>query len=137
MREIKLFIIGAKVCEKIKHLIKGAIRLGIGFINLVQNNDWPQTQSKRLGCHKFSLWHRAFGGIDQQDNTVHHAQNTLNLTAEIGVARRVDDIDPLACPFERCAFGQNRNAAFAFDVIAVHRPFGHGLIFAKRARLFK
>ena len=39
-----------------------------------------------LGEHELGLRHRAFGGVDQQEHAVDHAEDALDLAAEVGVA---------------------------------------------------
>src|SRR3546814_6931561 len=70
-------------------------------------------------------------------------QNALDLAAEVGVTRRIDDIDPrrvralmaLRRPFDRGAFGENGDPALLFDVARIHRAFLDTLILAERPRL--
>ena len=73
MWEIQLIICRIQRREQIKTFVQRTIRFRIGFINLVQHNNWAQSHGQRFGCHEFCLWHRAFGGIHQQHNTVYHA----------------------------------------------------------------
>ena len=136
-REIQLVIVSAKVGEQVKHLVQRARGFGVRLVHLVQHHDRPQPQRQRLRGHEFCLRHRPFGRIHQQHNPVHHRQDPLHLAAEIGVTGGIDDVDPRALPFQRGTFGQDRDPAFAFNVIAVHRPFGNGLIVAERSRLFQ
>jgi hypothetical protein len=56
-----------------------------------------KTDLQSLADHELGLRHRALGGVDQHDGAVHHRQDTLDLAAEVGVARGVDDVD--AVPF--------------------------------------
>ena len=81
------------------------------------------------------MWHWAFGGINQQDNTINHGQNALNLTAEIGVARRVDDVDAGVFPLNGGYFRQNGDPALALDVVGIHRPFSDALVITELAGL--
>ena len=53
------------------------------------------------------------------------------------MAGRVNDVDAGGFPFHRGGFGQNGDAALAFQIIAVHGALGHGLIGTKSARLFQ
>ena len=85
MREIKLFVAGAKVGER-SNTRSGHCRVGGGLVDLVQHHDGLQPQRQRLGCHELGLRHRAFGGIDQQADAIDHRQDALDLAAEIGVA---------------------------------------------------
>ena len=49
--------------------------------------------AQRLAGHELGLRHRPFGGIDQHQDAVDHAEDALDLAAEIGMAGRVDDVD--------------------------------------------
>jgi hypothetical protein len=97
MREIELVLVGVERGEEVEHLVERAVGLGIGLVDLVQHHDGTQAEGQRLLRDELGLRHRAFGGIDQQDDPVHHAQDPLHLAAEIGVAGGVDDVD--AVPF--------------------------------------
>jgi hypothetical protein len=136
-REIQLLVIGAEIGEHVEHLVQRPVRLGVGLVDLVQHHDRPQPQRQRLRGDKFGLRHRPLGGIDQQHHTIDHRQDPLDLAAEIGVAGRVDDVDPRVLPLDRGAFGQDGDAALALDVIAVHRALGHSLALAEGAGLFQ
>src|SRR5262249_39486327 len=66
---------------------------------------------------------------------VDHSQNALDFSAEVGVARRVDDVQLRAAPAYGRILGENGDAALALEGVGVHHPFGDHLIFTKRARL--
>ncbi len=137
MREFKLFVGRVKAGEKVETFVQCAVRLGVGLVDLVQHNDRTQAQLQRLGGHEFGLWHRAFSRVDQQDNTVDHRQDALHLAAKVGVAGGVDDVDACVVPDDRGRLGKDRDAALALQVVAVHRAFGCGLVFAIGAGLFQ
>ncbi len=137
MREIKLVVIRAEVGEEVEHFVQRAIRFGIGLVDLVQHHDRAQAKGERLGGDEFRLRHRAFGGIDQQDNAIDHRQDAFNLAAEIGVAGGVDDVDAAALPFDGGGLGKDGDAAFAFQIVGIHRPFRDRLVFAECAGLFQ
>ena len=108
---------------------------GVGPVDLVDHDDRPQAVAQRLAEHEFGLRHRPFGGVDQDQHAVDHAEDALDLAAEIGMAGRVDDVDAHVMPHHRGAFRQDRDAALAFELVRIERPFGYLLIGAKRARL--
>jgi hypothetical protein len=81
------------------------------------------------------LRHRPFGRVHQQERAVDHRQDPLHLAAEIGVARRVDDVEALVLPIHRRAFGQDGDAAFALQVAGIHGAFCHCLMCLDGARL--
>ena len=49
--------------------------------------------AERLLQHEAGLRQRPLRGVDQQQDAVDHRQRALDLAAEVGVARRVDDVD--------------------------------------------
>jgi len=51
------------------------------------------------------------------------------------VAGRVDDVDARVFPVHRRAFCENGDAAFALEIIRIHRALGNFLVFAERAGL--
>src|SRR6185436_7361958 len=66
-----------------------------------------------------------------------HAEHALDLAAEVGVARRIDDVDPRALPRHGGALGEDRDAALALEVVRVHRALGDDLAGAERAGLLE
>ena len=92
---------------------------------------------ERLADHELGLRHRPFGGVDEHDRAVDHRQDALDLAAEIGVAGRVDDIDPHVLPHHRRRLGENGDAALALEVVRIHDPLGDPLVVAERARLLQ
>jgi hypothetical protein len=137
--EVQLFFGGADGGEQVEGFDMDAVGIGVGAVNLVDAQDRTQAHLQRLGQHELGLGHDALFGVNQQDAAVHHAQDALDLAAEVGVARGVDDVDAgfacLAMPEHARALGQDGDAAFALLVIGVHGPLGGGLIGAENAGL--
>ena len=80
---------------------------------------------------------RPFRRIDENDRTVHHIEDPLDLATEVGVARRIDDIDAHVFPHQRGALGQDRNPALALEILRVHDQLLHLLIGAEDAGLLE
>ncbi len=72
---------------------------------------------ERLLGHEPGLWHRSVHGIDQEQHGVDHRQDALDLAAEIGVARRIDDIDPIAPPAQGGIFREDGDPSFALEIV--------------------
>ena len=115
------------------------VGIGVGAVDLVEAEDRAQAHLQRLGQHELGLGHDAFFGVDQEDAAVHHAQDALDLAAEVGVAGGVDDVDAglarLAVPEHRGALGQDGDAALALLVVGVHGALGRRLVGAEDAGL--
>jgi hypothetical protein len=63
------------------------IGTAVGFVDLVDDYDRLETKGNRLLKHEAGLWHGAFEGIHQQQNTVCKVQNTLHFTTKVAVTR--------------------------------------------------
>ena len=95
------------------------------------------TQLQRLLQHEAGLRHGALRRIDEQQNTVDHLEDTLDLAAEIGVARGIDDVDFRSLIMHGGILGQNGNAALTLQIARVHHAVHHSLILAVDAALLE
>ena len=83
---------------------------------------------ERLAQHEPGLRQRTLRGVDQQQHAVDHGQAALDLAAEVGVTRRVDDVDDRHAAVGVVAvhggvLGQDRDALFLLQVTGVHQAF--------------
>lgn len=78
----------------------------IRTVDLVDRNDRTQADFQRLANNELRLWHWTFSSINENDSAVHHREDTLNFTAEVGVARRVDDVDTRVFQTTEVAFAR-------------------------------
>src|SRR5699024_5873589 len=116
----------------------------IGAVGLVNRDDHGKLGFQCLGQHEAGLRKGAFRGIDKQHDAINHGQAALDLAAEIGVARGVNNIDDqigaiftLALAVNRSVFGQNGNAALALLVIGVHDAVRVVAVFTECAGLLQ
>ena len=116
-------------------LVEHFVRPGVGAVDLVDDDDRLQAALERLGEHEPRLRHRAFGRVDQHQRPVGHAQHALDLAAEVGVARRVDDVDLHALVGDGDVLGQDRDAALALQVVGVEDAVADELAVAELAAL--
>ncbi len=136
-REVQLLFGRAELVEQIEGLVDHPFGARARTVDLVDHDNGLQTQGQRLSRHETGLRHRTFDRIDQQQHRVDHRQHALDFTAEVRVARRVDDIDMGTFVFDRAVLCENRDAAFFFDVVRVHHALGDLLVFSERAGLAK
>ena len=136
-REVELLLAGVERREQVEHLVDDFGRARVGTVDLVDDDDRLQADLERLGDHEFGLRQRAFGGVDQHQRAVHHVQDALDLTAEIGVAGGVDDVDAGVLPLHRGRLGQNGDAALALQIVGVHGAIRHLLVLAERTGLLE
>ena len=109
----------------------------VGAVDLVDDDDGLEPDLERLGHHELGLRQRPFGGIDQHQSAIDHVEDALDLAAEIGVARRVDDIDARVLPEDRGHLGEDGDAALALEVVGIHGALGDALVLAERAGLLQ
>ncbi len=108
-----------------------------GLVDLVDADDRLQADLQSLADDELGLRHRSLGRVDEHDRAVDHRQDALDLAAEIGVARRVDDVDARGPPDDRGRLGENGDAALALEVVRIHHPLGDALVVAEGARLLQ
>ena len=121
--EIQLVVRRVEVAHQVKHLFLHLIRTTVEFIYLVDDHDGFQTDLKCFLQHKTGLRHRTFKGIYQQQYTVCHVQHTFHFTSEISVPRSVNDVDFRAFVVDGNVLGQDRDTAFAFQIVVVQDQF--------------
>ncbi len=92
---------------------------------------------ERLAEHEAGLRERALGGVHEQHHPVHHRQAALDLAAEVGVARGVDEVELHVAVADRRVLGEDRDAALALLVHRVHDQVGEplGLVGGEHAGL--
>ena len=74
---------------------------------------------------------------DIEQNLFNEIWRTLNLAAEIGMARGIDDVDFRSLIMHGGILGQNGNAALTLQIARVHHAVHHGLVLAVDAALLE
>ncbi len=134
-RELDLVVVGAEVDEQLVDRVEDLRRPGVAAIDLVDRDDDRQAAGHRLAQHVAGLGQRALGGVDEQEDAVDQEQAPLDLAAEVGVAGRVDDVEPDAVVVDGRLLGQDRDPLLALEVHRVEDPVDDGLVGPERARL--
>ena len=127
-RRVELLVGRLQVDEQAEHLVVHPERLGVGPVDLVDGDDGPEPQRQRLSGDEAGLRHRPLGRVHQDQDPVHHAQDPLDLATEIGVARRVHDVDLHALPAHGRVLGQDRDPPLPLQRVGVHDPLFHLLV---------
>ena len=109
----------------------------VGAVDLVDDDDDAVTQLQRAGEDETRLRHGALSGVDEQDNAVDHLEDTLDLAAEVGVARGIDNVDLGVAVADGGVFGEDRDAALTLEVVRIHNAVDDLLIFAVHAALLE
>ncbi len=130
-REVELVVGGVERGEQVEDLVDDFRDAGVRPVDLVDRHDRLQPDLERLADHELGLRHRTLGRVDEHDDAVDHREDALDLAAEIGVARRVDDVDAGVLPDDRGRLGEDGDAALLLEVVRVHRPFLDPLVVAE------
>ncbi len=117
--KIELFLAGALLDERVEDLVEHLVRPRVGAVDLVDHHDRPDVAGERLAEHELRLGHRPFEGVDQHQRPVGHLESPLDLAAEIGVARRVDQVDLDFAVVDRDVLGEDRDPSLSLQVVGV------------------
>ena len=115
-------------------------------IGLVHAQDNRQLGFQSLAQHEAGLRQRAFGCVDEQHDAINHGDATLDLAAEIGVTRSIDDVEGDA--FRMAVLGGQRtgvlhsgvlgedgDALLTFQIIGIHHTIRNFLTFVEHVGL--
>ena len=134
-REVDLAVVGAEVHEQLVDLVEDLRGAGVGSVDLVDRDDDRQVAGHRLLEDVAGLGQRALRGVDEEQHGVDHQQAPLDLAAEVGVARRVDDVQADAAVVDGRLLGEDRDALLALEVHRVEDAVDDGLVRPERAGL--
>ena len=90
------------------------MRTGVGTVDLVDHDHRGQPSLESLRENVARLGQGAFGGVDEENDTVDHLERAFDLTAEVGVAWGINDVDLVVVIVEGGVFCKNRDAALFF-----------------------
>ena len=117
--ELELLVGGAQIGHEVEAVVVGLLRVGAGAVDLVDDDHDAQAAVDGVAQDEARLGHGALEGVDEQQRAVGHAQHALDLAAEVGVARRVDDVDLHALVLDGDVLGEDGDAALALLVVGV------------------
>ncbi len=127
-REVELRVVGAEVEHELEHLVDDLVRARAGTVDLVDDDHRLEPVLERVLEHEARLRHRALESVDDEQAPVGHLQDALDLAAEVGVARGVDDVDLGVVVADRDVLGEDRDAALALLVVGVEHALGDLLV---------
>src|SRR5437870_8664465 len=133
--KIELLVGRFQFDEEIENLVQDFVRARVFSVDLVDDNNRLQFVLQRLAQDKTRLRLWPIVRIDNEQHAVHHFHDSFDFAAEIGVTGRIDDVDPIAVPFESCVLCADRDPFFTLEIHRIHHALFNLLIGAKRARL--
>ena len=134
-RKLDLLLGRVEVEEELVDLVDDFLDARVGPVDLVDDEHDGQLQLERLPEHEPGLRQRSFGRVDEQQHAVDHRQGALDLAAEVGVPRRVDDVDLRVAEPHRGVLGEDRDPLLALEVGRVHDALADVLVFPEGAGL--
>ena len=129
--EVGLVVGGPQLEEEVEGLVEGAVRIGLGSVDLVDHHYGTESQAQSPHEHVAGLRHGALVGVDQQEHGVDHGEYALYFTGEVGVPGRVDDVDEVPVPLHRAVLGADGYAPLSLQVVVVHDPLFDALVVAE------
>ena len=136
-RRFKLLVGSVQIQQQFQHLVHHLVNPLVGAVDLVHHHNDLVAKLQGLGEHKAGLGHGALGGVYQQDDAVDHLQDALHLSAKVGVARGVHDVDLGVLVVDGGVFGQDGDAPLPFQVVGVHHTVHGGLVLPVDAALLE
>jgi len=123
--KIERIIVGVKGNKQIEDLIKDIVRTCVRTVHLVNYHDGLKFAGQGLGENKSRLRHRPIESVHQQQHSISHFQHTLHLSAEVGMAGRIHDVDfelltIRGCVFDSAVFAEDGNASLPLKRVRVH-----------------
>ena len=91
-RELNLILVCAKLDKEVEYLVDNLGRSCTGAVDFIDNNKNLFLEIKSFFKNKSCLRHAALEGVNKEQNSVNHGEDSLNLAAEIGMTRGVDNI---------------------------------------------
>ena len=134
-RELELVLGGVEVDEQVVHLVQHLGGAGVLAVDLVDHDHGDELRLQRLLEHEACLRQGALGGVHEEQHPVDQGEGALHLAAEVGVARRVHDVDLHVPVVDGRVLRHDRDALLALQVDRVHDPLGHVLVGAEDPRL--
>ena len=134
---VQLLIGGVQIQQQLQHLVDDLVDPLVGAVDLVDDHDDPVAHLQCAAQDKAGLGHGAFRRVHQQNNAVDHLQNAFHLAAEVGVARRVHNVDLGVAVLDGGILGQDGDAALPLQIVGVHHPFHCLLILTVYAALLE
>ncbi len=123
-REIELLVRCPELGHEVERQIHDLLGPGVLTVYLVDDHDRLEAELDGLPKHEARLRHRTLGRVHEEQATVDHPEDALDLAAEVRVARGIDYVDLDALVLDGGVLGEDRNAPLLLQNVRVHRALG-------------
>ena len=135
--KLDLPLVRIEIDKKVVNLINDLLDPGVTAVDLIDDDHNGQLFCEGFFNDKSCLRKRSLTGIDQQNGPIDHIQAAFNLTAEIRMPGRINDIDlDVVVPYGRI-LRHDGNPPLPFEIHRVHHPLCDLLILPEGASLLE
>ncbi len=135
--KLDLPFVRIEIDKKVVNLINDLFYPGVTAVNLVDDDHNGQFFGEGFFNDEPCLRQRSLTGIDEQNGPIDHIQAAFNLTAEIRMTGRINDIDlDAVVPYGRI-LRHDGNPPLFFKIHGVHDPLCDLLILPEGASLLE
>ncbi len=135
--EVELLVVRRQLQEEILRPGVDLLDTRVAPVDLVDDQNRLEAQFQRLLEDEAGLRHRPLDGVHQQQAAVRHVEHALDLAAEVGVPRRIDDVDLDAAIDDGGVLGEDGDAALALQLVGVHDQLADLLVLAEDLALLE
>ena len=130
-RELELLVVRAEIRHQVEAVVVSLLGIGTGAVDLVHDNHDGKARLDSVAQHEARLGHGTLECVDEKQRAVSHLEDALDLAAEVGMARGVDDVDLHALVLDGDVLRQNGDAALALLVVGVEHALLDLLVLAE------
>ena len=94
--EVELLFGGVEAEHEVEYHLLHLFGAAVGLVDLIDHHDGLEADFYSFLEHEAGLGHGAFECVDEKQAAVGHVEHALDLAAEVGVSRGVDDVDLVA-----------------------------------------
>ena len=117
--EIELLLACVEVEHKVEDLFLYLVRAAVRLVHLVYHHYRLLAELNSLLEYEAGLRHTPLEGIHEQEHAVRHVEHSLHFSAEVAVARGVDNVDFDILIDDGHVLGENGDSPFPLKVVVV------------------
>ena len=136
-RVIDLLVVRSQRNEQVVYFVEDFRRTSVFPVDLVFYDDGLEALFERLSMNELRVGKRTFGCVYEKQDSVDHHESPLDFSAEVGVARGIDDVYLDILVSHRRVLGKYCDSLLAFQIVGVEYASPHVLVLSKRAGLLQ
>ena len=117
--EVQLLLARVEAKHQVEDHVLHLLGTAVGLVHLVDDDDGLEPHLDGLLQDEARLRHGALEGVDEQQAAIGEVEHALYLTAEVGVPRRVDDVDLDVLVAYAYVLGEDGDPALPLEIIII------------------